>query len=192
MKKWLLISVVVGLPLTGMAATPHEAVSVSPLEPFGAFPMVDGAVVLTRDFRNKLLTANLSVTNLPYNEAFSIWWVVFNRPANCSTPNVCGGPDLGNTAVKGSAFWAGGFVTDDSGTVNLTLQVGPGQTQREVFAGSDVGLQDLRAAEVHLVVRGHGTTGVAGPVAAQIGTANEACPGGFGTCENQYFAVHRN
>lgn len=169
----------------------HEHVSVSELQAFPAASAADGAIVLTRDLRNRSLTFGLSATNLPIDEAFSIWWVVFNRPQNCAMPFECAGSDLANPDVRGSAFWAGGFVTDDSGTVNTTMSVGAGPTRREVFAGTDVGLRNVSRGEVHIVLRSHGTSGVAGTVAEQISTANKACPGGDGTCQNLYFSIHR-
>ena len=51
------------------------------------------------------------------------------------------------------------------------------------------GLQNTKKAEIHVVLRTHGPAGLAGTVADQIGTANEACP--VAGCQNKFFSVHR-
>ena len=87
-------------------------------------------------------------------------------------------------------FWGGGLLADGDGYGNTQIELRRGRTGRELFGPMrDDGLQRLRGAEIHLVLRTHGQVGVAGPVAAQIGTANEACPPG--DCQNVFFSVHR-
>ncbi|NKB98930.1 MAG: hypothetical protein GKR90_10615 [Pseudomonadales bacterium] len=171
-------------------ATPHEFYDVQPMQVFGGGGEVNGSAVLTRDYRNKLLTADLALAPnvLMPGDAYSIWWVVFNKPKNCTTAFSCSASDLGNKAVKGTAFWAGGFVADGFGGANLTISVGKGKNDREVFAGGDYGLRALSRAEVHLVIRTHGPAGVAGSLARQIGTANESCP--VSGCQNQFASLH--
>ena len=53
----------------------------------------------------------------------------------------------------------------------------------------DTGLQKLKTAEIHPVLRTHGPAGVAGTVAKQVDTASEACPAEG--CRNVFFSVHR-
>ena len=74
------------------------------------------------------------------------------------------------------------------GGAHLTISVGRGKNDREVFAGGNYGLRAMSRAEVHLVIRSHGPAGVAGSLAMQIGTADESCP--MSGCQNQFFSLH--
>lgn len=96
---------------------------------------------------------------------------------------------MGSPKAKASAIWGGGFLADEFGDGNTSLGLVRGKTRREVLVGSDVGLLNVRRAEIHVVLRTHGRAGVAGTVADQIGTANEACPPEG--CANKFFSVHR-
>ena len=175
----------------GMGNTVRESIQVADHFMFGNPPvLVQGATILVRDFAAKVITATLETAALEPHTAYSIWWVVFNRPHHCAVPYECAGSDLGNPAVEGSVFWGGGLLADGDGYGNTQIELRRGRTERELFGPMrDDGLQRLRDAEIHLVLRTHGQAGVAGPVAAQIGTANEACPPS--DCRNVFFSVHK-
>ena len=168
----------------------REAVDVQNLHEFGTGVLTNGAVILTRDLKNGRLNADLTSTDLVPGDAYSIWWVIFNFPRYCAEPYQCAGSDImGSPKAKASAIWGGGFVADEFGDANTSLGLVRGKTRREVLVGTDVGLINLRRAEIHVVVRTHGPAGIAGPVATQIGTANEACP--VEGCANKFFSVHQ-
>lgn len=175
----------------GKGNTVRESIQVADHFMFGDPPMlVQGATILVRDLAAKVITATVTTAALEPHTAYSIWWVVFNRPRFCAVPYECAGADLGNPAVKGSVFWGGGLLADGDGYGNTQIELRRGRTERELFGPMrDDGLQRLRNAEIHLVLRTHGPVGMAGPVAAQVGTANEACPPG--DCRNVFFSVHR-
>lgn len=170
----------------------NESVEVSNHHIFPDGPEVDGATILVRDFRNQVVRVDVTSAALDPDTAYSIWIAVFNSPDECGIPGECTLPDLGNPDVRASVFWGGGLISDANGYGDTTFTLQPGKTKRELFGiDSDLGLQDIRNAEIHVVLRSHGPTGVAGSVASQIGTANEACPGGDPmNCFNAFASVH--
>lgn len=170
-----------------------EATSVSDHVIFNTDQIVNGATILIRDGYSNSVSATISSNALESDTAYSIWWAIFNEPGFCAEPFACTVSDLevfgGDAQIKASVFWAGGFVSDQSGTANTALRLGLGTTSRERFAQTkDYGLQNLWGAEIHLVMRTHGPTGIAGSVAEQIGTANMACPPDG--CQNVFASVH--
>lgn len=161
------------------------------IQPAPAAPTIaPGATILVRDLKNKVVTATLSSAALTPGDAYSIWWVVFNRPWNCATPWQCGSSDVGVPSVGGSVFWAGGLIADGDGYGNTQIELVEGRTKRELFGPmTATGLQNIWNAEIHLVLRTHGPAGIAGSVADQVGSANLACP--EAGCANRFFSVHR-
>ena len=171
----------------------REHVDVAGQHIFNTDTEVNGATILHRDYRNKVVTATVTTNALDPYFAYSIWWVVFNKPQFCVVPYACGLADLevngGDPRVKNSVFYGGGMVADGSGTANTVMVLNTGRTKRELFAMSKPwGLQNLQGAEIHVVVRSHGMAGIAGTVAQQIGTANDACP--MAGCANVLASVH--
>lgn len=171
----------------------RESVEVADHRVFGTSERVDGATSLVRNFRHRMIEAHISSNALEPNNAYSIWWAIFNRPQFCITPFECTTADLeisgGDPKVMASVFWAGGFVADGSGSANTSIRLTTGRTGRELFGQTrNYGLQNLTGAEVHVVLRTHGPAGEAGPVAKQIGTANEACPADG--CKNVFASIH--
>lgn len=172
----------------------RESIENSDHYAFNTSDRVNGATTLVRDFENREVVAHISSKALEPDTAYSIWWAVFNRPRYCEEPYTCKVSDLeamgGDPRVRASVFWGGGFVSDDSGTSNTTIELNAGRTGRELFGNTkNYGLQNLIWAEIHVVLRSHGPVGVAGPVSDQIGTANEACPDDG--CKNVFASVHK-
>ena len=170
-----------------------ESVEVSDHHVFNTSDRVDGATVLVRDFEAGVVTASITSRALEPDTAYSIWWAIFNRPQFCKTPFACGVTDLevfgGDPRVRASVFWAGGFASDQFGFANSELRLRTGKTRRELFAKSlPWGLANIRNAEIHVVLRSHGPTGVAGTVAEQVGTATVACP--EVGCFNAFASIH--
>ncbi|MFK7894710.1 MAG: hypothetical protein AB8G23_02680 [Myxococcota bacterium] len=191
--------------LTGMASTSTagstetsyknrhretESVEVRDHFVFGVDERVDGATVLVRDFRNRQIDATITSRALDADTSYSIWWAVFNRPEFCAEPYACQVSDLkGDWRIKPSVFWAGGFISDGEGYGNTAIRLVPGRTRRELFGNTkNYGLQNLKGAEIHVVLRTHGPAGLAGTVAEQVGTATEACPSDG--CANVFVSIH--
>lgn len=148
---------------------------------------LQGAATLIRSRRS--LEMRIAASHLDPNSAYTVWWVIFNRPGACV--GGCGPTALANPATRASVFYAAGFVTGDDGTGNISAHVEGGvlPTGLDVepdgtVAGLDGG--NGLAAEVHLVIRAHGPV-IAGLAHAQLGSFNGACPPN--TCANQQAAV---
>ena len=166
----------------------NESVEISQHHEFPSGPEVDGVTTLVRDFRNKVVRIEVTSAALEPDTAYSIWLAVFNSPHECGTPWACGLSDIANPAVRTSVFYGGGLLSDANGYGGTSMTLQPGKTNRELFANmSDLGLQDIYNAEIHVVLRSHGPIGVAGPAALQIGTANLACP--VSGCANVFASI---
>ena len=102
----------------------------------------------------------IDTTGLGPGDAYTIWWIIFNNPDACGEDE-CQGPDLGTAAVEGSVMNATGRVADADGNAQFTafLPVGFMHTEpasenvRQVFGP---GLQNLKGAVIHVVIRCHG------------------------------------
>lgn len=184
---------VMAAPLSANAGFVRESIQVADHYMFqaaGTPPTIaPGATILIRDFEAGIVTATVTSAALTPGYAYSIWWVVFNRPQFCAVPYECAVTDLGNDAIKPSVFWGGGLLADGDGYGNTQIELRRGRTDRELFGNTkNYGLRNLKKAEIHLVLRTHEDIGVAGTVATQIGTANQACP--ESGCKNVFFSVH--
>ncbi len=129
-----------------------------------------GAATLTRS-RNSV-TASVHAAGLESNAAYSIWWVIWNKPWLCNGD--CGEDDL---EIRGNGvFWAGGFVTGDDGTANTTLSLRAGRLPEglEVLIGGGLDRGNGFRAEMHLVIRSHGLV-IPDIAAIQIGTFGGGC-----------------
>lgn len=170
----------------------NESVEVSDHVVFNSTTVVNGATILVRDFREHEIDATITTSALEPDTAYSIWWAVFNYPKFCIEPFHCSVADLGASAdprVKPSVFWGGGFIADAYDYGNTAIRLATGRTARELFAGTrNYGLQNLKGAEIHVVLRSHGLAGVAGTVARQVATSAEACPPEG--CANVFASIH--
>ena len=131
---------------------------------------VGGAATLTRTKNSA--TARIHTSGLETNAAYSIWWVVWNKPTLCV--GGCGEDDIG---IEGNGvFHAGGLITGEDGTANTIVFVNAGKPTEgaEVLLGS--WLQKGRGfkSELHLVIRSHGPI-IPGMVDVQVGSFNGAC-----------------
>jgi hypothetical protein len=146
---------------------------------------VAGAGVLVRS--RSELDMRLATSGLDLNAAYTVWWLIFNRPWNCSN-NECGPDDLvlpsgvpneASIAATGAVvFNATGFVTGSDGTANASAHVedGPlpvGTGTIAPLAGYLWPGNGLRA-EVQLIIRTHGAA-IPGEVALQTSTIGETC-----------------
>ena len=151
----------------------------------GTFAESPGAATLVRS--SQTLQANMAMSGLDPLSTYTVWWVIWNDPGNCT--DGCGEDDL--FIEDNSIFYATGFIADGSGTANAHAEARSGDTPlgADNFTGNP-GLQPGKGfkAEVHLVVRRHEPPTV-GSVGAQIGTF-EPPPGCPETvCFDQYAFV---
>lgn len=131
---------------------------------------VGGAATLTRTKNSA--TARIHTSGLETNAAYSIWWVVWNKPSRCV--GGCGEDDIG---IRGNGvFYAGGLITGDDGTANTIVSVNAGKPVEgaEVLLGSWLEKGRGFKAELHLVIRSHGPI-IPGMVDVQVGSFEGAC-----------------
>jgi hypothetical protein len=121
------------------------------------------------------LTIQGSSTVLPAGDAFTVWWILFNNPDNCSgrdspnpiTSQLCGGDDFSEEQIirAGTAFgFCSGFVVDDGGgdgngfgNFGCTRTVDQGDfEQNDPTTIMEGGLTNPLGAEVHIILRTHG------------------------------------
>ena len=133
---------------------------------------VEGAWASLDRSENGLLMS-LHTSDLSPDEVYTVWWVVFNEPENCSD-GACGEDDIlifedgapildennnfvmnedGIAASNISAFFASGSYIDDDGIGHFGGSAGLGDPPGLFFGP---GLINPMTAEVHLVVRTHG------------------------------------
>lgn len=134
----------------------------------------------------------LQTTGLDPESAYTVWWVVFNRPEACTThrsgPVRCGEKDLlERPETEASALFAAGNVVAGGGAASFGAYLAKGDTagcQQELPCGE--GLTNPGGAEIHLVVRSHGPTHP-DVVEEQTTTFNGGCRPGEpneGQCRN--------
>lgn len=165
---------------------PQEA----PVEEMPAGPVVPGASSwLARDDGGVLMA--MHTAGLEAGTAYSVWWVVFNRPEAClarPTEAVrCGEADLVRPAAEASALFAAGGVAAGRGDGFFGGRLTVGDLRGcQAELPCRAGLTNPAGAEVHLVVRSHGPV-IPDRVDAQITTFNGGCHAGEpneGQCRN--------
>ncbi|GAA4868651.1 hypothetical protein [Luteimonas vadosa] len=134
------------------------------------------------------VSARWSSLGLPKGSAVTLWFVVFNNPAECAT-TPCGAPDLFNPAVQGDFLLGGGHVIGANGMANfgghLSLGDASGSGHIEIgFPGLAVGLTNPYGAEVHLLLHSHGPAKTGQMLKSQISSFLGGCttflgPDGF-------------
>lgn len=139
------------------------------------------------------IEARLAMTGLSAYNAYTIYWMIFNKPANCANPTACGPADLTDSsgaldpakiaAVGGAVFVGSGFVAGSDGTANVTvllnagpLPIGDAPTLPQL-AGSLWQGNGLNAYVI-MIIRTHGPA-VAGRMATQISQPEAGCTACF-------------
>jgi len=139
------------------------------------------------------IEARLALSGLyPYN-AYTIYWMIYNRPQNCAVPTACFPTDLTDAtgapdpqkikAVGGTVFIATGFIAAQDGTANVSyvLKDGPlpsgdvpavPQLAGELWLGNGLG------AYIIVIIRTHGPA-AAGRTATQISQPEANCTACF-------------
>ena len=144
--------------------------------------------------------ARLSAADLDPNAAYTVWWVIFNRPMNCI--DGCGDDDIFNPdgtlnekqirRADISIIYADGFVTGSDGVANITAHLRSGTLPKgwEALFGSGLRWGRGEMAEFHVVWRSHGES-VAGVTGLQTSTFFGYCneDAGENACEDQFFLI---
>lgn len=173
---------------------------------FSDMSEVEGSYAHLTRFENGVTMA-VSSDGLVEGEVYTVWWVIFNEPENCSN-GICGVEDVlvvedgvvprdedGNRPMNMEGIVAssvsmlhaaGGYVQD--GTLHTSATLGIGDVPGIVVGP---GLLDAQNAEIHLVLRTHGPASDDPAVFAdQISTFGGGCePMDALPCDDHQFAV---
>jgi hypothetical protein len=199
-----LVSLVIAFGV-GAQETDEPVVTMSNIGRFVDGSEVEGAYSRLIRYNNGV-TMTLSTSDLIPSDVYSIWWVIFNEPQNCSD-GACDLDDLflvedgqivldevGNRALNWEGIEASNISVqhaagsyNDEGTINVSASLGLGSVPGIVFGP---GLLDAQKAEVHLVVRTHGQF-QEGAFDDQISTFGGGCdPIDTAPCDDVQFAMH--
>lgn len=168
-----------------------------------AVNLIEDAGTATLRRNNNKVSMNFKVENLTPGYAYTIWWVIWNKPENCGNPFECGEADFGIAdAVEVEVLYGAGHVVGNSGkgyfSGSLSENDDSGSINDLFGLPGYGGLADARTAEVHLVLRSHGPA-IPGQVNDQINTYPGGCEVDFlpfteipdeeGECGDYMFAV---
>lgn len=167
---------------------------------------VTGTSTLHRS--NNGITINYKTSGLTPGYAYTLWWVIWNKPQNCDTPGACTDADfLIADQVEVEVLYGGGHVVGNNGKGNFSAHLNvddDSDTINDLFGLPPAGgLQtgNTLSAEVHAVLRSHGPK-IPGLVNEQIGSYVGGCtdpfaiapfteiPDAVGECGDIEFAIH--
>lgn len=106
---------------------------------------------------------NIHTTGLPAG-AYTVWWIIFNKPGDCVEPNPAGGQCAGGAGADfflpcAAVVWATGGIVQPNQVGNFSDRIYIGEQRDEVVVmGEDLDspLSDPQGAEVHLAIKYHG------------------------------------
>lgn len=106
------------------------------------------------------LTAILDSSELPPGQAVTLWIIIFNEPAMCSTSPCSLPADVFNDEAKADFYFGSGQVISSHGKARFAAHLPVGDTsfsgKEEVGAGPAVPLTNPAGAEVVLALHSHG------------------------------------
>lgn len=168
------------------------------------FTQVLGSSTLHRNKNG--ITVNYKTSELTPGHAYTLWWVIWNRPENCSAfPDACTDADFAiANQVEVEVMYAAGHLAGGSGKGNFSAHLNENDDSGSINPLFGLppfgGLQDAEAAEVHLVLRSHGPA-IPGQIAEQINSFGGGCtvflppfseiPDEVGECADIQAAVHQ-
>lgn len=163
---------------------------VSDAHVFGTSTAVPGAGTLLRS--NSSLDLRVQMSGLDTNAAYTLWWIIFNNPEECTTgaaPALCGAGDLdpdrdgpGVNPVDRGVRNAAAFITGADGTANIVGKLYEGPAPTGPAAAGFGQLNDAVGAEIHIVIQTHGAPlveSVATQMTVPGGACNPACADQF-------------
>lgn len=152
----------------------------------------DAEAILTRMHHG--ISMSINTTGLESGHVYTIWWVIFNSPENCSD-GVCGLNDVflmddegqfiltddgllqpnaaGRETTQSSSLRATGNIGYEDGTSVFKAHLPIGDATDDIVFGS--ALLDSMGSEVHLIIRSHGAI-VPELLNEQLMTAWGGCP----------------
>ena len=171
------------------------------------FNAVTGDVIGTSTLHrnSKGMTVNFKTEGLMPGHAYTLWWVIWNKPENCIVPGACSEADFANALnVEVQLLYATGHVAGNNGKGNFSAHINENNDNgsiHELFGLPNFGgLQNAQTAEVHAVLRSHGPK-IPGQVSSQIGSYEGGCtvflpafteiPDEVGECGDIISALHR-
>ena len=145
----------------------------------GGLDDISGTSTLHRNKNG--ITVNFKATGLNPG-AYTIWWVIWNNPQDCATPDECNDGDFGQAVlVEVEVMYAAGHVVGNNGKGNFSAHLNAGddtpESMNTAFGFPSVGglrVGNTFDAEVHIVLRTHGPT-VPGLVNDQISSYAGGC-----------------
>lgn len=125
------------------------------------------------------ISASFQSTNLPPGQAVTLWFVIFNSPADCI--GGCGLDDiLFNPSAEADFLVAAGHVIGESGSANFGAHLRVGDTSGSAFP--EIGLPDRVTgltnpwgAQVGLLVHSHGPKLTGQALKAQLSSFTGGC-----------------
>jgi len=141
----------------------------------GGLGGITGTATLHRNKNG--ITVNFKAEGL-FPGAYTIWWVIWNNPEDCATPNECADSDFGSVEVE--VLYAAGNVVGNNGKGNFSGHLNAGDVSgsiNDLFglpAAGGLQAGNTFNAEVHIVLRTHGPK-VPGLVNEQIGSYAGGC-----------------
>jgi hypothetical protein len=149
---------------------------------------VTGTATLIRNDNKISMTFNAE--NLTPGNAYTVWWVIWNKPENCAIPYAC---DLGDFAttqlVEVDALFATGHVVGGNGVGHFAASRKESDitgSTNYLFDEPAFPLEDARTAEVHLLLRDHGPA-IPGQLNEQISSYLGSCD--IYACYEPMFAI---
>ena len=154
--------------------------------------------------KNDEISINFETHGLTPGYAYTLWWVVWNKPENCTVSGACTGGDLAlSEEVEVELLYAAGSVADNSGKVNYTAKLREHEVSESINTSIGFsefgGLQNASTAEIHMVLRSHGPA-IPGMEDVQITEFKGGCTTAFpgfseipdetGECGNIQASIH--
>jgi len=152
------------------------------------------------------ISVTYETSGLTPGHVYTLWWVVWNKPENCTIPFACGEPDFEIAdQVEVEVLNAYGHVADERGgigTFTANLKENDNSESVNPVFGLPYygGLHDAQTAEIHLVLRSHGPA-IRGKVYDQMSSYEGGCdvsfppftqvPSNPGECGDMQAAVHQ-
>ena len=175
-----------GLTAGVASAAGNAAVTMSTVHAFPDGPVVPGGTsTLIRN--NAGVTATFLTPDLTAGEVYTVWWVIFNQPENC-TGGVCDLGDVtpfpGNTAAGVSLVYGGGQLIARSSRGDFGTHLAVGDASGAMFGP---GLTNPLGAVIHIILRTHGPA-LPEMLDDQLTTFAGGCE--INTCANEVTAIH--
>lgn len=123
-------------------------------------PVANAASVMQRNRHG--VSFSFRTTGLEPDTVYTMWVLVFNNPQFCiGTADLGCSPMVGDfaadTPIAASLVWGAGGISDGWGQIRLESTVFEGEGGWPGFKAFGPGLLDSSKAEIHLVLRRHGS-----------------------------------